>query len=96
MKIEAIRARLDLSTSDAFILLDILNQTVMARPTATELVNRVNSELYRRSLRPQIKKKSGYRVVGKRERGGSQKSIAHGSTTEENESIEWVPISPRQ
>jgi hypothetical protein len=40
------------------------------------------------------KEKISDRVTGGRERGGSQKSIDHGSTTEENESIEWVPSSP--
>jgi hypothetical protein len=33
-------------------------------------------------------------VKGGGEIGGLQKSINHGSTTEENESIEWVPRSP--
>ena len=95
-KIEAARTRLDLSSTGASILWDMLSPKVMARPTATEVVNRLKSELYTRNRRPQVKKKSADRVVGKRDRGGSQKSIDHGSTTEENESIEWVPISPRQ
>jgi hypothetical protein len=93
-KVEAARARLELSSTDAFIIWDMLSPKGIARPTAAELVKRLNSELYRRDCRPQVKEKISDRVTGGRERGGSQKSIDHGSTTEENESIEWVPSSP--
>jgi len=41
-----------------------------------------------------VKEKISDHVIGGGERGGSQKLIDHGSTIEENESIEWVPSSP--
>jgi serine/threonine protein kinase len=86
-KVEAARAQLELSSTEAFILWEILSPKATARPTATEMVKSLNSELYRRSHRPQVKKKTSDRVAGERERGESQKLIDHGSTTEENESI---------
>jgi hypothetical protein len=93
-KVEAARARLELSSPDAFIIWDMLSPKGIARPTAAELVKRLKSELYRRNYRPQVKEKISDRVTGGGERGESQKSVDHGSTTEENESIEWVPRSP--
>jgi hypothetical protein len=95
-KVEAARAQLELSSTEAFILWEMLSPKATARLTATEMVKSLNSELYRRSHRPQAKKKTSDHVAGKREREGSQKSIDHGSTTEENESIEWVLRSPAQ
>jgi hypothetical protein len=95
-KVEAVRARLDLLSTDAFILWQMLSPKAIARPTTAEMVKSLNSELYRRSHRPQVKKKTSDCVAGERERGGSQKSIDYGSTIEENESIEWVLRSPVQ
>ena len=86
-KVEAARAQLELSNTDAFILWEMLSPKAIARPTAAEMVKSLNSELYRRSHRPQVKKKTSDRVAGERERGGSEKSIDHSSTTEENESM---------
>jgi hypothetical protein len=93
-KYEAANTQLDLSSTEAFTIRDMLSPRTTIRPTATELVKRLNSELYRRNHRPQVKEKISDRVTGGGERGGSQKSIDYGSTTEENESIEWVPRSP--
>ena len=95
-KVEAAKAQLELSSTDAFILWQILSPKAIARLTATEIVKSLNSELYKRSYRPQVKKKTSNRVAGERKRRGSQKSINHGSTIKENESIEWVLRSPRQ
>jgi serine/threonine protein kinase len=87
-KCEAAKAQLDLSSTEAFTIRGMLSPRTTIRPTAAELVKRLNSELYRRNHRPQVKEKISDRVTGGGERGGLQKSIDHGSTTEENESIE--------
>lgn len=94
-KVEAAKAQLGLST-EAFIIQDMLNPREAHRPTAAELVKRLKDELYRRTYHPQVKEKIGDHEAGKGEREESQKSIDHGSTTEEIESIEWVPRSPGQ
>jgi hypothetical protein len=62
-KVEA-AARLELSSSDAFIIWDMLSPKGIARPTATELVKRLRSELYRRNYRPQAKEEISDRVTG--------------------------------
>jgi hypothetical protein len=93
-KVETARARLELSSTEAFIILDMLSPKLIARPTAAEMVKRLNSEQHTRSYRPQLKEKTGVRVADEKERGSSQKSVDHGSTTEENESFEWVPRTP--
>jgi serine/threonine protein kinase len=91
-KVAAARAQLELST-EAFIIRDMLSLKGVDRPTAAELVKRLNDELHRRNHRPQVKEKISDRVASEGERA-SQKSIDHSSTTEENESIEWVLRSP--
>ena len=44
-KCEAARAQLDLSSTEAFTIRDMLNPRTTIRPTAAELVKRLNSEL---------------------------------------------------
>ena len=95
-KLEAVRAQLDRSSTEAFTIWDMSSPRRTVRPTAAELVKRLNDELCRRNHRPQVKEKVSDYVTAKGERGGTQKSIDHGSTTEENESIEWVPRTPGQ
>ncbi|CAM6005538.1 unnamed protein product [Sphagnum balticum] len=95
-KVEAAKVQLEPSRTEAFIIRDMLSPRTTIRPTAAELVKRLNDELYRRNHRPQVKEKTADRVAGREKKGESQKSIDYGSTTEENESIEWVPRSPGQ
>jgi len=87
-KYKAANAQLDLSSIEAFIIRDMLSPRTTIRPTAAELVKRLNNELYRRNHHLQVKKKISDRMTGRGERGGSQKLINHSSTTKENESIE--------
>lgn len=99
-KVTRAQTLLSVSNAESFVIRDMLNGRPRNRATATEVVKRLELDLFSRTHRPQpkeiVNELFGVEHGTKNKTSTSQRSTDHGSTTQENESFEWTPIGPKE